>query len=452
LPFLNSNFLMTLIKTRMIKTPPIQRVTISVGSTENPNAPSAANGSAVKQNNPTDFQSICRNPNPIREILPMICASVSTGTATSAPTQAVTTEAVQRFAERNARLPEKSEYIPANGLPSYALFSRIAESALTDSLSERLSGFINRPTQELSEDTVENGFEARVRELLPKADQEAMRKWLGYAQELEQDGTQPATDFFKEIYVELALVKQHDGSEIARQLFDIGRSFTFNPNEIRGAARLLKQGMAMEAVCQNALNGYCDPTPQESQESRDMLYSLTYPQQKQENKRVEPGESPLDKKLKSFSSDQARLIRDAVEKAVSYALKEAVPNEDELYCEIDHDLVNRYLIPLEDMGTRLSIEKLAEIIDAHPAVDYTDYHNTGIRDDILEKDYAVKPFTINTITLERIFADKILAAEFHYQRGMLFDAAKHLYDLATMMQQDRIRTLLSSPDGICSRI
>jgi len=40
--------------------------------------------------------------------------------------------------------------------------------------------------------------------------------------------------------------------------------------------------------------------------------------------------------------------------------------------------VNRCLSPLDDMGTRLSIEKLAGLIDAHPAVNYSDYHNNGI--------------------------------------------------------------------------
>lgn len=67
---------------------------------------------------------------------------------------------------------------------------------------------------------------------------------------------------------------------------------------------------------------------------------------------------------------------------------------------------------------------------------------------VLDANYEVKPFAINTIKLERIFADKILAAEFYYQRHMLFDIAKHLYDLTTMMEQDRIQSLLSSPDEL----
>ncbi|MGB8451692.1 MAG: nucleotidyl transferase AbiEii/AbiGii toxin family protein [Anaerocolumna sp.] len=68
--------------------------------------------------------------------------------------------------------------------------------------------------------------------------------------------------------------------------------------------------------------------------------------------------------------------------------------------------------------------------------------------EILDSVYGVKPFAINTIKLERIFADKILAAEFYYQRRMLFDTAKHLYDLATMMEQEKIQNLLAAPDEL----
>lgn len=68
--------------------------------------------------------------------------------------------------------------------------------------------------------------------------------------------------------------------------------------------------------------------------------------------------------------------------------------------------------------------------------------------EILKKDYDVKPFMINTIKIERIFADKILAAEFYYQRNMLLDTAKHLYDLTTMIEQDRIKELLYSPKDL----
>lgn len=73
---------------------------------------------------------------------------------------------------------------------------------------------------------------------------------------------------------------------------------------------------------------------------------------------------------------------------------------------------------------------------------------TEAQREILERSFGVRPFTIQTIKMERIFADKILAAEFYYQRGMLFDTAKHLYDLVTMLEQDRIQRLLSDPEEL----
>lgn len=58
------------------------------------------------------------------------------------------------------------------------------------------------------------------------------------------------------------------------------------------------------------------------------------------------------------------------------------------------------------------------------------------------------PFEIKTIKMERIFADKILAAEFYYQRQMLFDVSKHLYDLSLMMKTERISFLLFRQDEL----
>lgn len=67
---------------------------------------------------------------------------------------------------------------------------------------------------------------------------------------------------------------------------------------------------------------------------------------------------------------------------------------------------------------------------------------------ILEERYDVKRFPVNTIRLERIFADKILAAEFYYQREMYFDVAKHMFDLSVMMQMPKIQELLNQPSEL----
>ncbi len=67
---------------------------------------------------------------------------------------------------------------------------------------------------------------------------------------------------------------------------------------------------------------------------------------------------------------------------------------------------------------------------------------------ILHDSYDVFPFEVKTIKMERIFADKILAAEFYYQRQMLFDVAKHLYDLTLLMNTKRIAALLTWQDEL----
>ena len=67
---------------------------------------------------------------------------------------------------------------------------------------------------------------------------------------------------------------------------------------------------------------------------------------------------------------------------------------------------------------------------------------------ILHDSYDVFPFEVKTIKMERIFADKILAAEFYYQRQMLFDVAKHLYDLTLLMNTKRIAALLARQDEL----
>ena len=56
-----------------------------------------------------------------------------------------------------------------------------------------------------------NEFEVMVKELLPDVTAQAMEKWTQYAQELEQDGTEKQSDLYDAAYVELRLVKEHQG-------------------------------------------------------------------------------------------------------------------------------------------------------------------------------------------------------------------------------------------------
>lgn len=61
---------------------------------------------------------------------------------------------------------------------------------------------------------------------------------------------------------------------------------------------------------------------------------------------------------------------------------------------------------------------------------------------ILEKQFNISSFFINIIKIERMFIDKIFAAEFYYIRNMLHDTSKHLYDICVLLQNETIKKLL----------
>ena len=59
----------------------------------------------------------------------------------------------------------------------------------------------------------------------------------------------------------------------------------------------------------------------------------------------------------------------------------------------------------------------------------------------LSRLFNVNPFHIETITLERMFIDKVFAAEFYYLEKKFFDTAKHLYDLCVLIRESRIKNM-----------
>ena len=62
----------------------------------------------------------------------------------------------------------------------------------------------------------------------------------------------------------------------------------------------------------------------------------------------------------------------------------------------------------------------------------------------VKEEYGLHDFQIENISLERIFCDKLLAAEFYVQREEYFDVAKHMYDIATMVEMPRIQAMLKN--------
>lgn len=70
------------------------------------------------------------------------------------------------------------------------------------------------------------------------------------------------------------------------------------------------------------------------------------------------------------------------------------------------------------------------------------YENANIEyRQILKDQYQVSPFMVETIKLERIFIDKVFAAEFYFQLNELHDMSKHLYDIVIMLNLKEIQEL-----------
>lgn len=92
-------------------------------------------------------------------------------------------------------------------------------------------------------------------------------------------------------------------------------------------------------------------------------------------------------------------------------------------------------------GTSFTVSEPFSILEIEPII-YT--YATEDQKVILRKQFEVMPFPIKTIRLERIFADKIFAAEFYYERAMYFDVAKHIYDVGVMMDLQLMQNMLGN--------
>lgn len=62
----------------------------------------------------------------------------------------------------------------------------------------------------------------------------------------------------------------------------------------------------------------------------------------------------------------------------------------------------------------------------------------------LKESFEVEPIKIKIIKLERMFIDKIFAAEFYYIRKEYTDTSKHIYDLCVLINNDKIKALFNS--------
>ena len=118
-----------------------------------------------------------------------------------------------------------------------------------------------------------------VKSLLPAVTDRAVDTWVQYAQELDHEEVEAESDFFDAADVELMLIKQHHGEDIATNLFNYGEVFTFNYFELRGAANKLKAGWPLEKISQYTVENGCDPTAEEFEESKSALRAFKLSEQ-----------------------------------------------------------------------------------------------------------------------------------------------------------------------------
>ena len=127
-------------------------------------------------------------------------------------------------------------------------------------------------------------FETRIKELLPNMTEQAMDKWEDYAQYLLEEEEETSDFFYDAVYVELCLIKQHQGEQTATSLFNYGEHFVFNYFELRGAAALLTDGWTLDKIRDFVIKSDCDPTQEEFEESqnalRDFRKSEGHPEEK----------------------------------------------------------------------------------------------------------------------------------------------------------------------------
>ena len=117
---------------------------------------------------------------------------------------------------------------------------------------------------------------------------------------------------------------------------------------------------------------------------------------------------------------------------------------DSLY-QLDEDDALQRFGKVKVEATSFTVSEPTQGIDIAPHL----YELCGEdRRKILRENYGVQPFIVQTIALERIFIDKVFAAEFYYVRNEYFDVAKHIYDLTVLMSNDKIKKFLADKDEV----
>ena len=155
-----------------------------------------------------------------------------------------------------------------------------------------------------------------------------------------------------------------------------------------------------------------------------------------------------DKRLEKATKRYTSLKRDASQSVTNRSEVIAVYSYEPV-TDYDKDDVLQRFGKLKIEATSFTISEPVTSMEVAPMI----YElATSEQKKILEEVYEVKPFQIQTITLERIFIDKIFAAEAYTRKAenksRAFEAAKHIYDLAVMGKLSRIIMLINDEEAL----
>ena len=160
----------------------------------------------------------------------------------------------------------------------------------------------------------------------------------------------------------------------------------------------------------------------------------------------------------SSPSQEQKRLKNAVKDFKSFWFKEKSVDKranmevsykyDPIFVPDTNDTLQRFgNIKIE--ATSFTVSKPVEFMEISPHL----YELASKEEkEILENVFDVKPFKIGTISLERIFVDKIFASEFYFVRDKFLDLAKHIYDITVMCSLDKICNLLSNDEELIKLI
>ncbi len=151
-----------------------------------------------------------------------------------------------------------------------------------------------------------------------------------------------------------------------------------------------------------------------------------------------------DKRLEKASKKYSSLARNA-EQGFSHRSEIIAVYEYEPVTAYDNEDELQRFGKLKVEATSFTISEPTEELEIS-AMLYE--HATREQRAILQERYGVKPFSVQTITMERIFIDKLFAAEAYVRKSNIanraFEAAKHIYDLSVLENHPKIVALLDN--------